>query len=104
MAWMLCRLFKGVKRNNHNEKTEHSVAEEKTASTTVEYPARSVLSHGQVILDTFPYSRKSSNSRDLSIPSPIFLKPLILRARRARKIKGFRKIGEGIALNLLLTF
>jgi len=28
--------------------------------------------------------------------SPIFLKPLILRARRARKIKGFRKIGEGI--------
>jgi len=31
-----------------------------------------------------------------SIPSPIFLKPLILRARRARKIKGFRKIGENV--------
>jgi len=28
--------------------------------------------------------------------SPIFLEPLILRARRARKIKGSRKIGEGI--------
>jgi len=26
----------------------------------------------------------------------IFLKPLILRTRRARKIKGFRKIDEGI--------
>jgi len=26
--------------------------------------------------------------------SPIFLKPLILRVLRARKIKGFRKIGE----------
>jgi len=29
--------------------------------------------------------------------SPIFLEPLILRARSARKIKGSRKIGEGIA-------
>jgi len=30
------------------------------------------------------------------IPSPIFLKPLILRARSARNIKGFRKIGEHV--------
>jgi len=31
--------------------------------------------------------------------SPIFLEPLILRARSARKIKGSRKIGDGIDRN-----
>jgi len=34
----------------------------------------------------------------MPIPSPIFLKPLILRVRRARKIKGFRKIGENVVM------
>jgi len=32
----------------------------------------------------------------MTISSPIFLKPLILRALRARKIKGFRKIGKDV--------
>jgi len=31
--------------------------------------------------------------------SPIFLKPSILRALSARKIEGFRKIGEGSDMN-----